>query len=130
MFQWMREKFGKIAIGLIMGMIIFIFIFEGFMNPKGMRGIHEGTIAGQVNGEAIVSSGDASKACKDGNMRTRTPERGRSTPRKAWPDFKSARCLWGSRRLQARRFVQVSPLTLDFEGRCVRWQCFSLQRSR
>jgi len=53
MFPWLREKFGKIAIFSIMGLIIFIFVFEGFMNPRGMRGVGEGSVAGQVNGEPI-----------------------------------------------------------------------------
>lgn len=54
MLSWIRDKFGKIVIGAIIGLIGFVFIFSGVLNPKATRGIHEGAVAGKVNGESIT----------------------------------------------------------------------------
>ncbi len=40
----------------IIGFIAFVFIFFGVFNPKATRGLHEGAVAGTVNGESIAIS--------------------------------------------------------------------------
>src|SRR5438477_10373418 len=59
--QWFREKFGRIATSAIIGGIALVFAFEGVFGPKATRGLHEGAVAGTVNGEPI-SIGDYNKA--------------------------------------------------------------------
>jgi parvulin-like peptidyl-prolyl isomerase len=54
MLTWIREKFGTIVIGLIIGLITFVFVFSGIMSPKSTRGLHEGAVAGEVNGDMIT----------------------------------------------------------------------------
>lgn len=49
----MRQKFGPITISIIIGVIAFVFIFFGVFSPKSTRGLHEGSVAGVVNGESI-----------------------------------------------------------------------------
>ncbi|MFL5815359.1 MAG: SurA N-terminal domain-containing protein [Bdellovibrionia bacterium] len=51
--QWIREKFGAAIVTVIIGLISLVFIFYGVFAPKATRGMHEGTVAGTVNGEAI-----------------------------------------------------------------------------
>lgn len=56
MLSWIREKFGKTVIGLIIGILALVFVFYGVFSPKATRGIHEGAVAGTVNGEPISIS--------------------------------------------------------------------------
>lgn len=56
MLTWIRNKFGPAIISLIIGFIAFVFIFYGIYNPKSTQGIHEGAVAGTVNGEPISVS--------------------------------------------------------------------------
>src|SRR5689334_21479183 len=51
--SWMREKFGPAMVGGIIAFIAFVFIFSGVFTPKATRGLHEGSVAGTVNGEPI-----------------------------------------------------------------------------
>src|ERR1041385_469713 len=53
MLSWIREKFGTVVIGAIISLIAFVFVFYGVMNPRATRGMHEGAVAGTVNGEPI-----------------------------------------------------------------------------
>ena len=51
----MRKKFGPIVIGIIIGFIAFVFIFEFGMNRRGSgMGGGSATFAGSVNGEPIT----------------------------------------------------------------------------
>ena len=54
MLTWIREKFGRVVISGIIGFIAFVFIFYGIFSPKATRGLHEGAVAGTVNGESIT----------------------------------------------------------------------------
>ncbi|MCM2322467.1 MAG: SurA N-terminal domain-containing protein, partial [Oligoflexia bacterium] len=54
MFIWIREKFGTVVIGGIIAFIAFVFVFSGVFNPKATRGLHEGAVAGKVNGDSIT----------------------------------------------------------------------------
>jgi len=56
MLSWIREKFGTVVIGGIIAFIAFVFVFYGVFSPKATRGLHEGAVAGTVNGEAISLS--------------------------------------------------------------------------
>ena len=56
MFSTIRKTFGPAMVGLIIGFIAFVFIFYGIFNPKATRGLHEGAVAGTVNGERISLS--------------------------------------------------------------------------
>lgn len=51
--QWIREKFGATIVTLIVGLLSLVFVFYGVFAPKSTRGLHEGSVAGTVNGEAI-----------------------------------------------------------------------------
>jgi hypothetical protein len=51
--QRIREKFSATFVSLIIGFISLVFIFYGVFSPKATRGMHEGAVAGTVNGEAI-----------------------------------------------------------------------------
>jgi hypothetical protein len=53
MLTWIREKFGKAIIGAIVTVIALVFVFYGVFNPRSTRGIHEGAVAGTVNGDPI-----------------------------------------------------------------------------
>src|SRR3954452_20648108 len=53
MLAWIREKFGPMIAGVIIGFIAFVFIFFGVFSPKATRGLHEGAVAGTVNGDSI-----------------------------------------------------------------------------
>ena len=57
MLSVMRNKFGPAIVSAIIGLIALVFIFSGVFNPKATRGMHEGTVAGTVNGDPI-SLGD------------------------------------------------------------------------
>ncbi|MCM2278229.1 MAG: SurA N-terminal domain-containing protein [Oligoflexia bacterium] len=54
MFSFIREKFGTVVIGGIIGFIAFVFVFSGVFSPKATRGLHEGAVAGKVNGDSIT----------------------------------------------------------------------------
>jgi hypothetical protein len=56
MFSSIRKTFGPAFVGLIIGFIAFVFIFYGIFNPKATRGLHEGSVAGLVNGDKISLS--------------------------------------------------------------------------
>src|SRR6476659_8472653 len=56
MLSWIREKFGTVVIGGIITFIAFVFVFYGVFNPKSTRGLHEGSVAGTVNGDPISIS--------------------------------------------------------------------------
>ena len=53
MLSWIREKFGTVVIGGIITFIAFVFVFYGVFSPKSTRGLHEGAVAGTVNGDSI-----------------------------------------------------------------------------
>lgn len=53
MLSWIREKFGTVVIGGIITFIGFVFVFYGVFSPKSTRGLHEGAVAGTVNGDSI-----------------------------------------------------------------------------
>ena len=53
MLAWIRVKFGRTAIFGIIGFIAFVFVFYGVFSPKSTRGLHEGAVAGTVNGDPI-----------------------------------------------------------------------------
>lgn len=53
MMTWLRERMGRVVVGGVIGFITFVFIFSGVFNPKRTAGIHEGAVAGMVNGEPI-----------------------------------------------------------------------------
>jgi hypothetical protein len=61
MLSRIRGKFGPIMIGGIVGFIAFVFIFSGVFNPKSTRGLHQGAVAGIVNGDPI-SLGEYNRA--------------------------------------------------------------------
>lgn len=54
MLSWIREKFGTVVIGGIISFIAFVFIFYGIFSPKSTQGLHEGAVAGMVNGDAVT----------------------------------------------------------------------------
>jgi hypothetical protein len=54
MFTKMRSSFGPLMVSGIIGFIAFVFIFSGVFSPKATRGLHEGSVAGKVNGESIT----------------------------------------------------------------------------
>ena len=56
MLTWIREKFGTVVISAIIGFLALLFGFYGILTPKATRGLHEGAVAGEVNGEAISIS--------------------------------------------------------------------------
>jgi hypothetical protein len=56
MLSWIREKFGTVVIGGIITFIAFVFVFYGVFSPKSTRGLHEGAVAGTVNGDPISIS--------------------------------------------------------------------------
>ena len=56
MLSVMRNKFGPAIVSSIIGVIALVFIFSGVFNPKATRGMHEGTVAGTVNGDSISLS--------------------------------------------------------------------------
>ena len=53
MLSWIRETFGKVVISGIIGFIAFVFVFYGVFSPKSTRGLHDGAVAGTVNGDSI-----------------------------------------------------------------------------
>ena len=56
MLTWIREKFGTFIISTIIGLIAVVFIFFGVFSPKSTRGLHDGAVAGKVNGDSISLS--------------------------------------------------------------------------
>lgn len=54
MLTWIREKFGTVVIGGVISFIALIFVFDGMVNRRATRGLHEGAVAGTVNGDAIT----------------------------------------------------------------------------
>src|SRR4051794_38327248 len=48
-----RTKFGTVIISGIIGLIALVFVFYGVVNPRATRGLHEGSVAGTVNGDSI-----------------------------------------------------------------------------
>lgn len=56
MLSFIREKFGPIMVGGIIGFIAFVFIVSGVFSPSRTRGLHDGAVAGTVNGEPISIS--------------------------------------------------------------------------
>ena len=56
MFNFIRSKFGPVLIGLGVLFITFVFVFSGFFGPRRTAGLHEGAVAGAVNGEVITVS--------------------------------------------------------------------------
>lgn len=56
MLSWIREKFGTVVISGIIGFIAFVFLFYGVFSPKSTQGLHEGAVAGLVNGDAVTLS--------------------------------------------------------------------------
>jgi peptidyl-prolyl cis-trans isomerase D len=59
--QWARGKYSTLITGAIIGFIAFVFVVSGVFNPKSTRGLHEGSVAGTVNGEPI-SIGEFNRA--------------------------------------------------------------------
>ena len=53
MLSWIREKFGRVIVGSIIGVIAMVFVFYGVFNPKTTNGLRAGAVAGTVNGDAI-----------------------------------------------------------------------------
>jgi hypothetical protein len=53
MIGQMRGKIGGYIVVAIVGFIALVFAFEGVFGPKATRGLHEGSVAGEVNGEPI-----------------------------------------------------------------------------
>src|SRR3982751_2131010 len=53
MLSWIRGKFGPFLAGGIIAFIAFVFIVSGVFSPKSTRGLHEGSVAGTVNGDPI-----------------------------------------------------------------------------
>ena len=53
MLTWIRGRFGKVIITVIVGGIALIFVFSGVFNPKATRGLHDASVAGTVNGEPV-----------------------------------------------------------------------------
>jgi parvulin-like peptidyl-prolyl isomerase len=51
--QWARGKYSTLISGGIIGFIGFVFVVSGIFNPKATRGLHEGAVAGKVNGDSI-----------------------------------------------------------------------------
>jgi parvulin-like peptidyl-prolyl isomerase len=54
--QWARGKYSTLISGAIIGFIAFVFVVSGVFNPKSTRGLHEGAVAGTVNGDPISIS--------------------------------------------------------------------------
>lgn len=54
MMSAFRGKIGSIIVGTIVSFIAAVFVFEGACAPKVTRGLHEATIAGEVNSQRIT----------------------------------------------------------------------------
>lgn len=52
----LRGKVGRYIVVGIISFIALIFAFEGVFGPKATRGLHDGSVAGKVNGESITIS--------------------------------------------------------------------------
>lgn len=50
---YIREKFGTFVVGGIIGLLALAFTISGVFYPKATRGMHEGAVAGTVNGDPI-----------------------------------------------------------------------------
>ena len=53
MFQFMRSKFGPIAVAIIIGFIAFVFVFFGVYSPRTREMGRSGSYAALVNGDPI-----------------------------------------------------------------------------
>lgn len=53
MLTWLRTKFGTVVILGIVIFIGFVFVFSGVFTPSPLKGLHQGSVAGSVNGESI-----------------------------------------------------------------------------
>lgn len=53
---WVRERLGSLLSGGIIAFFAFIFVVSGVFSPKATRGLHEGAVAGLVNGDSISIS--------------------------------------------------------------------------
>jgi peptidyl-prolyl cis-trans isomerase D len=51
--QWARGKYSSVVSAGIIGFIAFVFVVSGVFSPKATRGLHEGSVAGTVNGDPI-----------------------------------------------------------------------------
>lgn len=51
--RWYTGKYGSIISAGIIGFIAFVFVVSGVFTPKATRGLHEGSVAGTVNGDPI-----------------------------------------------------------------------------
>jgi hypothetical protein len=56
MLSWIREKFGTVLVYGIIILLALVFVFFGVFNPKSTRGLHEGAVAGTVNGDSVSIS--------------------------------------------------------------------------
>lgn len=54
--EWFRKTFGTLGVVIVIGFIAIVFVFYGVFSPRSTRGIHEGAVAGKVNGESITIS--------------------------------------------------------------------------
>lgn len=61
MIGQLRGKIGGYIVIVVIGFIALVFALEGVFAPKSTRGLHEGSVAGKVNGETITIS-DYNKA--------------------------------------------------------------------
>lgn len=61
MITHLRGKMGAWIVGGIIGFIAFVFIFEGVFRPGQTSGLHEGSVAGKVNGD-VISLSDFNRA--------------------------------------------------------------------
>jgi hypothetical protein len=50
---WFREKFGTLIVSGIIGLLALAFVVSGVFSPRATRGLHEGAVAGTVNGDPI-----------------------------------------------------------------------------
>jgi hypothetical protein len=50
---WFREKFGTLIVSGIIGLLALVFVVSGVFSPRSTRGLHEGAVAGTVNGDPI-----------------------------------------------------------------------------
>ncbi|MDR3606487.1 MAG: SurA N-terminal domain-containing protein [Oligoflexia bacterium] len=51
---WFREKFGTLVVSGIIGLLALAFAISGIFSPSSTRGLHEGAVAGTVNGDPIT----------------------------------------------------------------------------
>ncbi len=56
MISQMRGKVGGWIVMIIIGFIALVFAFEGVFRPSATNGLHEGAVAGTINGESVSIS--------------------------------------------------------------------------